>query len=122
MFSLDEPDKYLVVLVRQPPLGTQKAGEALRMALGQSVTNRVTVILVDSAVWLAGPLKPEIVGGGEIAKWLTKLLEMEQQVWAESESLARYGMDPGLLKQDVEVKTREDIDRELLVSDAVVVA
>jgi len=122
LFSLDEPDKYLVLLVRQPPLGTQRAGEALRMALGQSVSNRVTVILVDGAVWLAGPLKPELVGGGEITKWLAKLLDVEQQVWVESESMERYNMPSGLIMEGVEVRTREQIDHELLVADAVVVA
>jgi sulfur relay (sulfurtransferase) DsrF/TusC family protein len=110
------------VMIRRSPLGTQKAGEALRMALGQSITNRVTVILVDAGVFLAGPLQPELVGGGEISKWLTKLLDMEQQVWVEAESLDRYGLERGLLQAGINIKERREIDRELLEADAVVVA
>lgn len=92
------------------------------MALGQSVTNQVTVMLVDAGVWLASALKPELVGGGEIGKWLTKLLDMEQRVWVEAESLERYGLEAGLLQDGVETKSRQEIDQELLTADAVVVA
>lgn len=122
MFSLDEPDRYLIVMIRRSPLGTQKAGEALRMALGQSVTNKVTVILVDAGVFLAGPLNPGLIGGGEIGKWLSKLQDMEQQLWVEAESLDRYGLERDLLRPGVDIKERRDIDRELLAADAVVVA
>lgn len=122
MFSLDEPDRYLIVMIRRPPLGTQKAGEALRMALGQSVTNKVTVILVDAGIFLAAPLNPELVGGGEIGKWLTKLQDMEQQLWVEAESLAEYDLDRKLLRPGVDIKERWEVDRELLAADAVVVA
>ena len=63
------------MMIRRSPLGTQKAGEALRMALGQSITNRVTVILVDAGVFLAGPLQPELVGAersanGSPSSWI----------------------------------------------------
>jgi len=92
------------------------------MALGQSITNKVTVILVDAGIFLAAPLRPELVGGGEITKWLSKLLDMEQQVWAEAESLDKYGLDAGSLCNGVQIRERAEIDKELLAADAVVVA
>lgn len=122
MFSLDEPDKHVVILVRRPPLGSQKGGEALRMAVGQSAANQVTVILVDAGVWLASPLKPDVLGGGEIGKWLDMLLDLDQKVWVEAESMERYGLRVEQIHAGVEVVTRQQVDQELLAGDAVIVS
>lgn len=113
--------KGLLVILRRPPLISRKGAEGLRMAVGQSMTNRVTVVLVDAGVWVAGPLKPELVAGGEAGKHLGMLLRLKQRVWVEAESVARHGLDVQLLHEGVEVVARERIDRELLAADAVVV-
>lgn len=108
-------------MVRRSPLGSLEGADALRMAVGQSVSNRVTLALVDAAVWLAGPLRPEAIGGGEIGKHLDMLLRLGQKVWVEAESTTRYGLDPSRLRQGVEMASRHEIERRLLEADAVAI-
>lgn len=116
-----DTDKDVAVVVRRPPLGSLKGTEALRMALGQSTTNRVTLILVEVGVWLAASLKPDVVEGGEIGKHLDMLLRLKQRVWVEAESLDRFGLGALALGAGIQVVSRQEIDRELLAADAVVV-
>ncbi len=113
--------KELVVLLRRPPLSTAKGAEGLRMAVGQSMAHRVTVVLVDAGVWLAGPMKPELVGGEPAGKHLGMLIRLKQRVWAEAESLERQGLDRGQLAAGVEVVSRREIEHTLVTADAVVV-
>ncbi len=109
------------MLLRRPPLGNLKGAEGLRMAVGQSMTHRVTVVLTDAGVWLATPMKPELVGGEPAGKHLGMLIRLKQRVWAEAESLERQGLDQGQLLAGVEMVSRREIDQRLLTADAVVV-
>ncbi|MGE5619182.1 MAG: DsrE family protein [Sphingomonadaceae bacterium] len=113
--------KNVVVLIRRSPLGSLKASEGLRMAVGQSMAHRVTVLLVDTAVWLAGPLKPELVEGGGVGKHLGMLTRLKQRVWVEASSMERYGLEPSLLREGVSIVSGQEIDEALLAADAVVV-
>ncbi len=91
------------------------------MAVGQSMAHRVTVVLVDAGVWLAGPMKPDLVGGEPAAKHLGMLTRLKQRVWAEAESLDRQGLDPGQLATGVEVVSRREVEQALATAEAVVV-
>lgn len=109
------------MLIRRPPLGSLKGSEGLRMAVGQSLAHRVTVVLVDAGVWLAGPLRPELVEGGEIGKHLGMLRRLKQRVWVEAPSMERHGLEARHLREGVEVVSRREVDEALLAADAVVV-
>lgn len=113
--------RELVVMIRCSPLGSPRGAEALRMAVGQSIANQVTVALVDAGIWLAGPLEPEVVEGGEVGKHLAMLLRLRQRVWVEAESLRRYELKPWKLHPGVELASRQEIDRALLAADVVMV-
>ncbi len=109
------------MLLRRPPLSTQKGAEGLRMAVGQSMSHRVTVVLTDAGVWLANPMRPELVGGEPAGKHLGMLIRLKQRVWVEAESLAQRGLDPGRLVAGVEVVSCREIEQTLVMADAVVV-
>jgi sulfur relay (sulfurtransferase) DsrF/TusC family protein len=113
--------KSLAVLIRRPPLNSVKGAEGLRMAVGQGLANRVTVILADEAVWLATALKAGIVGGEDAGKHLSMLLRLKHRVWVEADSMARCGLAPERIREGLQVVTAGEVQRELLAADAVVV-
>lgn len=114
-------EKKVTVLVRRSPLNSLKNAEALRQAVGLTLAdNRVTVMLVDAAAWLAVPLSPQVIGGGEIKKPLDTLAALRVPVLVEEESLQSWGIDPGQLRLGVQVVSREEVVSQLTAADVVI--
>lgn len=112
--------KRVAVLVRRPPLNDSRAGSAVRMALGLEIRDHeVTVAFLDEGVFaaLAG-LDPARVGGEPWAEYLEMLHACGHRLWAEAESLGRFGLDPARLFPGVEAVPGERIRAALLEADA----
>ncbi len=104
------------MLIRRDPAEGPSAVEGLRMAVGQSISNRVTVALVDAGVRILCSL--ESPGNEDIGKHLGMLARLGQRVWAEAESLDRIGVDGGRLPDGVTAVACGEVDRELAESEA----
>ena len=109
----------MVVLIRRGPLGSDRAAEALRVALGQTLaSNRVTAVFLDDGVWSARPLHAEVVQGHDCLKPIEFLRELGHRLVADAESLAAreiHTVFPG-----VDVKPRREVIDLLTAADAVI--
>ena len=110
----------MVVIIRRAPLGSDRAAEALRVALGQTLTsNLVTALFIDDGVWSARPLRPELVRGPEFSKPIEFLLDAGHCLVADAESLAAreiHSVRPG-----VDVKPRREVIDLITAAAAVIV-
>jgi sulfur relay (sulfurtransferase) DsrF/TusC family protein len=117
--SAPEREKSVVVLIRRAPVGSDRAAEALRVALGQTLaSNRVTVAFLDDGVWSARPLRPEVVQGADCAKPIGFLRELGHRLVADAESLAAREIQAVL--PGVDVKPRRELLDLLTAADAVI--
>lgn len=109
----------MVVIIRRAPLGSDRAAEALRVALGQTLAaTQVTALFIDDGVWSARPLRPEVVRGPDVSKPIEFLLEAGHRLVADAESLAAreiHAVRPG-----VDVKPRHEVIDLLTAADAVI--
>ena len=113
--------KKVVVLLRHSPLGSVKGSEGLRHSVGLTLANNeVTAVLMDQAVWLATPLAPELISGGEVKKHIDMLALLKARVLVEKESLEEHGIDPSRLLPGVEVVSHEDVIATLTEAEAVI--
>jgi sulfur relay (sulfurtransferase) DsrF/TusC family protein len=113
--------KQVVVLVRRSPLNTQQNAEALRQALGLTLAdNQVTALLLDDAAWLALPLSPELIDGGEVRKHIDTLIMLEGKVLVEDQSLSAFGIEGHELIPGVEIISRNQAIAELTQAEAVI--
>jgi len=79
-----------VILIRRAPIGSERAAEALRVAVGQTLASqRVAVIFIDDGVWAATALNPKAVQGGDFAKPIQTLTMLEQRLIADADSMAQ---------------------------------
>ena len=109
------------MLLRRPPLGSVKGSEALRHAVGLTLAaNQVTAVLVGPAVWLATPLAPERIGGGEVKKHLDMLHRLKARVMVEEESLEEQGVDASRLLPGVEVVPHQAVVATLTQAEVVI--
>lgn len=114
--------KEVAVLVRRTPLNSVKASEALRHSVGLTLSdNKVTVLLADAAAWLALPMSPRVIGGGEIKKAIDTLALMSGQVKVEAESLARFGIEQQQVMAGIKVASHEEVVADLTHADATIV-
>jgi len=110
----------VVVVLRHPPLSSETASEALRVALGQTLARQdVTLCLLGDGVWTAARLNPVVVRGPEIWKHLEALLTLGPRVVAEQEAVEARGL--GQLAGGIEVKPRADCFDLLTAADAMIV-
>lgn len=112
--------REIAVVIRRDALGTARAVEGLRNAVGLTLAdgNRVTAILLDDAALLAAGAEPERLGLAPAAKPVRTLLELGHAVWVERESLRERGDAAPVLP--VAVKGREEIWSFLARCDVVV--
>ncbi|MBI2304920.1 MAG: DsrE family protein [Chloroflexi bacterium] len=109
--------KKVVVLARRSPTNTRHSAEALRQSIGLTLApNDVTVILMDSAAWLAVPG----VGGDEIQKHLDTLKLLKVTVAAEEDALARYGVPREEVPPHIVILGPEKIGETLAAAEAVI--
>lgn len=113
--------KRVLLLLRRTPLNSEMASEGLRQAVGLTLAdNQVSVLLLDAAAWLAMPLSPEVVQGGEIRKHIEFLLLLEGEVKVEEESLARYGIDREKLLPGIQVINSKVVAAEIASAEATI--
>lgn len=113
--------KKVVVLLRKSPLGSVKCSEALRHSVGLTLApNEVTAVLMGPAAWLATPLAPERIGGGEVKKHIDMLARLKARVVVERESLEAHGIDPSRLLPGVEVVSHREVVSVLTEAEAVI--
>lgn len=114
--------KQVAVLVRRTPLNSVKAAEALRHSAGLTLSDySVTVLLADAAVWLAVPMAPEVIDGGDVKKAIDAVVMMGGQVKAEAESLARFGIGQEGLMAGIQVVSKDKIISDLTSAEAAIV-
>jgi sulfur relay (sulfurtransferase) DsrF/TusC family protein len=117
--SSAEQEKSVVVIVRRPPLASERAAEALRLAVGQTLAaNRVTVVFIDDGVWAASELQPKAVKGPDFAKPIQTLAMLEHRLVADAESLNARGIRE--VASGIEVKPREELLGFIRDADAVI--
>jgi len=112
--------KQVTVLIRRPPLNSDKAAEGLRVAVGYTLAagQRVTACFVGDGVYAAGPLQPAVVGAPELEKHLTTLKELGHRLVGDASAVRER---PGLtLRPEVELLEPAEILDLLTVSDLVV--
>lgn len=99
-----------------------KDAEALRQAVGLTLAdNQVTVLLLDEAAFLATPVAPEVIEGGDIKKPIDTLLMLKGRVLVERESLARFGLLEEAVVPGVRVVDQAQVAQEITQADAVIV-
>lgn len=105
--------------MRRLPLGSERAAEALRVAVGQTLApNRVTVVFIDDGVFVLAPLAPKAVRGPELGKHLAALATLGQRLVADADSLERLGLRE--LPEGVERLPRREVLDLLTAADAVI--
>ena len=110
----------MVVILRNPPLNSVRNTEGLRHCVGLALAdNHVTALLVDAAVWLATPMSPQLVGGGELKKPLDTLRMLKMAVKVERESLAAWGVDEDDLVGNVEMVSAAQVIDDITNADVV---
>lgn len=115
-----ETQKSVAVIVRRGAAQGPDVAEALRVALGQTLTaGRVIVAFVDVGVWAAAA--PPLPGGqaAEIEKHLGVLLELGQELLAEGEALEAQGILA--VRDHIVVRPRGEVLSRLAQADAVLV-
>lgn len=107
----DRKGKQVAVLVRRPPFNTGRDGSAVRMALGLEIADHdVTVVFLDEGVLAAvAEVTAELVGGEPWKEYLETLDLCGHRLWAEAESLARFGLNEVRLAPKVEVTSASEI-------------
>lgn len=114
--------KKVLLVLNRSPLNSVKASEGLRQGLGLTLAdNEVTVLLLDAAAWLAVPLSPQMVGGGDTKKHLDTLLLVKGKVEVEAESLARFGITGEALIPGVAVVSQAEAIAEMTAAEAMIV-
>lgn len=112
--------KKVLVLLRHSPFNTIKGAEGLRQSVGLTISNDVTVVLLDAAVWLGVPSAPEAIGMETVKKHLDTLPLMHARVKAEKESLESFGIEPKELRQDIEIISRKDLLEEFASAEVII--
>lgn len=107
------------MLVRRLPLASERASEALRVAVGQTLApNHVTVVFIDDGVFILAPLAPKAIRGPEVAKHLGALAMLGHRLVADADSLERRGLRG--LPEGVERLPRRAVLDLLTAADALI--
>lgn len=112
--------KQVTVLIRRPPLASEKTAEALRVAVGYTLAGgqRVTACFVGDGVYAAASLRPALAGAPELEKHLVGLKALGQRLVADAAAVRER---PGLkLRPEVELAEPEAVLALLTDADLVV--
>ncbi|TAK33190.1 MAG: hypothetical protein EPO21_13530, partial [Chloroflexota bacterium] len=102
--------RNVVVILRDSPLNSVRNSEALRHCVGLTLgENQVTAVLLDAAAWLARPMFPSTVGGGELKKPIDTLRLLKMRVLVEKESLSAWRVDEGEVSTGIEVVSSAEV-------------
>ena len=111
--------KTTTVIISQPPLGTLRVAEALRMSVGLTLRDdAVQVLFVGDGVYALLQTAPEKVAMPDYIKHMETIKQLGHRIFAERQSLEARGIDGTAF--DVEVVTRAEVAGLLLDSDGVI--
>lgn len=114
--------KKVTVLVRQRPIDSSTAAEALRLAVGQTVREHdVLVVLTGDGVYALSEWAPEAVGSASWARHLETLPALKGQVKAHRQDLSERKVKVSQRFKHVELVSAADISAVLASSQVVVV-
>ena len=109
----------MVILIRRAPLGSERAAEALRVAVGQTLASqRVAVVFIDDGVWAATALNPKVVRGGDFTKPIQTLTMLEQRLIADADSMAWRGIHE--VVNGIDVRSRNEVLELISEADTVI--
>jgi hypothetical protein len=87
--------KHLVILIREDPLKTHRASEAIRIALGLSTgPNPVTIVLLDNARQLISEEAEDLPDGEILEKYLPVIKNLELPIVVPLNSGKAFSLDP----------------------------
>ncbi len=112
--------KQVAVLIRRPPLTSEKTAEALRVAVGYTLAGgqRVTACFVGDGVYAAGTLWPALAGAADLERHLVGLKALGQRLVADAAAVRER---PGVtLRPEVEALEPGEILNLLTDADLVV--
>ena len=111
--------KRVLLLLRRTPFNSVMATEGLRQSVGLTMAeNQVTVLLMGPAAWLATPVSPQAIGGGEVKKHLDMLARLKAQVLVDAQSLKAQGIDPARVLPGIKIVPREEAQTEIAAAEA----
>ena len=111
--------KRVLLLLRRTPFNSVMATEGLRQSVGLTMAeNQVTVLLMGPAAWLATPVSPQTIGGGEVKKHLDMLARLKAQVLVDAQSLKAQGIDPARVLPGIRVIPREEALAQMATAEA----
>lgn len=93
--------KRMVVLIRNAPVTTVKASEALRMALGLTLSDhQVAVLYMEDGAYGALDLRPEVIAQPGVRLSIEFFEGMKIRQWVERDAIEAWALP--LLRKDVE--------------------
>jgi sulfur relay (sulfurtransferase) DsrF/TusC family protein len=109
----------VTVLVRDTAFGSRRTAEAMRMSVGQTLGDHdVRLVLAEDAVHaFNADARPAMIGGGDMQRPIETLRMLDQQMYAETESLEMRGVSE--LPAGVKRIARADLAEMLVQSDVV---
>ncbi len=111
--------KKIIVIVRNLPLNTRRNAEALRMSVGLTLReDKVTVVFMDDGVYIAAPIKPELINSQPPKKEFEALSMLKCAMLADNLSLEKRGIT--ILNPGVKSVEREEVVRTITESDIVI--
>jgi sulfur relay (sulfurtransferase) DsrF/TusC family protein len=98
--------KQVVITIRHAPLATVRTSEALRMALGLTLSDhQVTVLYLEEGSYCGLKLSPEVVSQPGIQQSIEYFEGMKIKQWVEEDHLERWAIP--MLRKDVEAIKRK---------------
>ncbi len=109
----------VTVLVRDTAFGSKRTAEAMRMSVGQTLGDHdARLVLAEDAVYaFNAEARPAMISGGDTQRPIETLRMLDQQMFAETESLEARGVSE--LPEGVERIARADLAEMLAQSDVV---
>lgn len=115
----DKSMKKVVVLIRSSPFNTIKASEAIRLALGLTLSkNQVFVIMLDEGVWNAKDIRPKDIKRPEVSQFLELYSACKIKQMVDSLSLDERNITD--IRNDVESIDRQEVLSRLTEADVVI--
>ena len=111
--------KQVVVMIRHAPLTTVQTSEALRMALGLTLSDhQVAVLYMEEGAYSALELRPEMIAQPGIQQSIEFFGGMKIRQWVERGVLETWAVP--LLRKDVEPIDRQGVLDLIQKADVVI--
>ncbi len=111
--------KTTTLIISQPPLGTLRIAEALRMGVGLTLCgDAVQILFVGDGVYTLLGTEPKRIAAPEYSRHIETLKELGHSLYAERESLEERGIDG--MTHEAQIIDRAEVAGLLLESDSVI--